>query len=497
MHASRTDTAIPLYDMAGIRRIEAQAIGPGGGDDTALMQRAGAAAWRFLLEHWPQAQRIVVACGPGNNGGDGYVLARLALESGRDVRVLHAAGQAPRSGPARRAAAGFLGAGGVIDEADALPPGCDVVVDAVFGIGFDGRADDACTALIAAIDACGTDVLALDVPSGVQASSGSVPGIAVRARRTLQFLGDHAGLATGAALDHVGILATASLDVPHAAFDGVKPVAWRLRAGALAALLPRRARTAHKGSAGHVLVAGGNHGMGGAVLLAAGAALRAGAGLVSVATRTAHVAPLLARTPEAMAHALEDPSGLAPLLAAADACAIGPGLARDAWAAGLLDAAIAGGRALVVDADALNLIAADPRSLPADAVLTPHPGEAARLLGCTVGEVERDRIAAAHALCARHGCVVVLKGAGSVVAAPDRRAWIIDAGNPGMAVGGMGDALTGIVAALRAQHLPAAEAAVAGTLLHAVAGDHAAAAGGMRGLLPSDLIAALRDVGQA
>ncbi|MEN1927912.1 NAD(P)H-hydrate dehydratase [Luteimonas sp. MJ250] len=496
MHASRTDAATPLYDIAGIRRIEAQAIALLAGDDFALMQRAGAAAWRFLLQHWPQAQRIVVACGPGNNGGDGYVLARHALESGRDVRVLHAGGQAPRSTLAKRAAAGFLEAGGAVDVAAALPPACDVVVDAMFGIGFAGRADGACTAMIAAIAGSGAEVLALDVPSGVDASCGDVPGIAVRASRTLQFLGDHAGLATGAALDHVGDLAMAPLDIPHAALDGVRPAAWRLRAGALGALLPRRARTAHKGSSGHVLLVGGNHGMGGAVLLAAGAALRAGAGLVSVATRAGHVAPLLARTPEVMAHALEDPVDLAPLLAAADVCAIGPGLGSDAWAAGLMDAVIAGARALVVDADALNLTAASPHSLPADTVLTPHPGEAARLLGCTVGEVEHDRIAAAHALCARNGCVVVLKGAGSVVAAPDARAWVIDAGNPGMAVGGMGDALTGIIAALRAQGLPAAEAAVAGALQHAVAGDHAAAAGGTRGLLPSDLIASLREVGQ-
>ncbi|MGY0611440.1 NAD(P)H-hydrate dehydratase [Luteimonas sp. A501] len=496
MHASRTDAATPLYDIAGMRRIEAQAIALLPGDDFALMQRAGAAAWRFLLEHWPQALRIVVVCGPGNNGGDGYVLARHALESGRDVRVLHAGGQVPRSALAKRAAAEFLDAGGAVDVAEALPPGCDVVVDAMFGIGFDGRADIACTALIAAIAASVTEVLALDVPSGVDASCGSVPGIAVRASRTLQFLGDHAGLATGAALDHVGSLAMAPLDIPHAAFDGVRPAAWRLRAGALGALLPRRVRTAHKGRSGHALLVGGNHGMGGAMLLAAGAALRAGAGLATVATRTAHVAPLLARTPEAMAHALEEPAALGPLLAAADVCAIGPGLGHDEWATGLLDAAIAGAGALVIDADALNLIASEPRSVPADAVLTPHPGEAARLLGCTVVAVGRDRIAAAHALCARHGCVVVLKGAGSVVAAPDGRVWIIDAGNPGMAVGGMGDALTGIIAALRAQGLPAIEAAVAGALLHAVAGDHAAAAGGARGLLPSDLIASLRDVGQ-
>lgn len=491
MHAPGTAAATPLYDVAAMRRVETQAIALLGGDASILMERAGLAAWRCLLEHWPDAQRIVVACGPGNNGGDGYVLARHALAGGRDVQVLYAQGHAPRTALARRAAAAFSTAGGRVALADAQLPECDVLVDAVFGMGFDNRADDAGKALLAAITASSAAVLALDLPSGVDATCGEVPGGAVRATCTLQFIGDHAGLATGAALDHVGALQMASLDLPPEAFARVDPVAWRLRAPALGSLLPQRARTAHKGTAGHVLVAGGNHGMGGAVLLAAGAALRAGAGLVSVATRAAHVAPLLARTPEAMPHALEDPAGMTPLLEAADVCAVGPGLGRDAWASGVLDAAMASARALVVDADALNLLAASPRKMPETAVLTPHPGEAARLLGRAVPDVQRDRVAAARALSERYACVVVLKGAGTVVAAPGGT-WIIDAGNPGMAVGGMGDALTGIIAALRAQGLPAAEAAVAGALQHAVAGDRAAADGGARGMLPSDLIAALR-----
>ena len=492
MYAPRTDAATPLFDIAGVRAVEARAIALMGGDGFELMRRAGAAAWRFLLAHWPGAHRIVVVCGPGNNGGDGYVLALHALEAGRDVRVLHAHGHLPRSPLAARACAAFVAAGGLVAPVGDAGPECDLVVDAVFGIGFKGPVDDAARAVLDVIASSCAPVLALDVPSGVDASNGSVPGDAVRAARTLQFIAGHAGLATGDALDHVGEVATAPLDVPAGAFDGVAPVAWQLGAPALATLLPRRVRTAHKGDAGHVLVAGGNLGMGGAALLATEAALRAGAGLVSVATRPVHVAPLLARTPEAMAHAVEDPDEAARLVAAADVCAVGPGLGRDAWAAGLLRAAIGGAPALVVDADALNLLAASPRSLPADAILTPHPGEAARLLGGTVADVQRDRLGSAHALCARFGCVVVLKGAGSVVAAPAGQAWIIAAGNPGMAVGGMGDALTGIIAALRAQGLGAAEAAVAGTLQHAVAGDRAAAAGGGRGLLPTDLIAALR-----
>lgn len=496
MHALPRDAAIPLYDVQGVRRVEARAIALCGDDGFALMQRAGAAAWRFLLRHWPDAHRIVVACGPGNNGGDGHVLALHALESGREVRVLHAEGHAPRSALAQRARDAFVAAGGQVAVASGPLPPCDLVVDAVFGIGFDGEVEGAAAALLEAITASGCEVLALDLPSGVSAATGHASAGAVWATRSLQFIARHAGLATGAALEQVGALALASLDVPEEAFAGVEPRAWALRAAALEGLLPRRRRTAHKGDSGRVLILGGDHGMGGAVLLAAAAALRAGAGLVSVGTRAAHVAPLLARTPEAMAYGLDDdPAALAELLAAAGVCAVGPGLGRKAWGQALLDAAIAGGAALVLDADALNLLAAAPRRLPADSVLTPHPGEAARLLRASVPEVERDRFAAARALCERYGCVVILKGAGSVAAAPDGSIWIVEAGNPGMAVGGMGDALTGVVAALRAQGLAAAEAAAAGALLHAVAGDRAAEQDGRRGLLPSDLIAALRCAG--
>jgi NAD(P)H-hydrate epimerase len=232
--------------------------------------------------------------------------------------------------------------------------------------------------------------------------------------------------------------------------------------------------------------------MGGAALLCAEAALRAGAGLVHVATREAHVAPLLARCPEAMPVRIDDAQALAFLLEVAGVVALGPGLGQGDWGRALFSAAISGGKPLVVDADALNLLAQSPRGLP-DAVLTPHPGEAARLLGCSNAEIQRDRIAAAKKIAERFDAAVVLKGAGSVVAAPNRIPRVIGAGNPGMAVGGMGDVLTGVIVALRAQGLGAFDAATAGALLHAVAGD-VAARDGERGLLPRDVIAQLRGV---
>lgn len=542
---------LPLHDARAVRAIEVLAAGDG--DEDALMQRAGLACWRTLLRRWPEVQRIVICCGPGNNGGDGYVLALYALRGGRDVAVVRLAAHAPATGTARRACAAFEAAGGrvrlFVDDggpqgtAATGTPGASgvggidtdrdadtgtgnatgtsagleslqragLVVDAVFGIGL-SRAPDAATArLLRALAGADAPVMAIDVPSGVDADRGDVPGEAVTATLTLQLLARHVGLQTGAALEHVGELAYDALDAPPATLSPASPVvaarvaphvaasvapsAWLLRAPALAAALPPRPRNSHKGHGGHVLCIGGDHGHGGAVLLAVDAALHAGAGLVTAATRSAHVAPLLARRPEAMARGIEDGPDddvLARLLAAATVVAVGPGLGQGGWGRALFAAALAAARPLVLDADALQLLAHGPRPLAADTVLTPHPGEAGRLLGIAAADVQRDRPGSVRALADRHGCVVVLKGAGTLVAAPGRTPRVIDAGNPGMAVGGMGDLLTGTIAALRAQGLDAFDAACHGALLHALAGDAAAADGGERGLLPSDLLPWLR-----
>ncbi len=260
------------------------------------------------------------------------------------------------------------------------------------------------------------------------------------------------------------------------------------------AQIPQRPSDAHKGMFGHVLCIGGGHGMGGALALCAESALRAGAGRVSAATRAEHVAVLLTRRPECMVHAVESPADIAELIDSADVIAIGPGLGRDAWATSLLAAALSSGRPLVIDADALTLIASDPRPLPAGSVITPHPGEAARLLGISTDDVQADRSGSAQALVERYRCVAVLKGQGTLIAANGERTRIVSGGNPGMASAGMGDTLTGIIAALRAQHHDAFAAAWIGAVLHAAAGDAVAVRQGEHGLLASDLIAALPTV---
>lgn len=481
---------VDLFDTAAARAIDIQATALSGGDAYLLMQRAGQAAWQYLLQHWPQAQRIVVICGSGNNGGDGYVLARLALQSGRRVRVLHLRDGGPRTALAQRACTEYLGCGGGIDLFDQPLPVVDLLVDALFGIGLSRAPDAEAAALISAINASRTPVFSLDVASGVDAQTGAVPSLAVRAAHTLQFIVAHQGLYTGDALEYGGELALADLEMPAAATQQARPAAQRWMQSRLRQQLPPRRLNTHKGESGHVLCIGGNHGSGGAVMLAAEAALRAGAGLITVATRTEHVAPLLTRCPEAMPRALDEPAQLLPLLARNGVVAIGPGLGQDAWAQALWRQVRCCGRPLVIDADALNLLAAEPLPL-SGAVLTPHPGEAARLLGVSTVQIQADRFAAARALAERFDAVVVLKGAGTIVAARGVTPRVIAAGNPGMAVGGMGDLLTGVVAALRAQGLSAFDAASSGALLHSLAGDTAASEG-QRGLLPRDLLPHLR-----
>jgi NAD(P)H-hydrate epimerase len=475
---------LPLYRPAQVRAMDELAIESLGVPAAELMERAGAAAWRVLQQRWPTARVVGVACGPGNNGGDGYVLARLARAAGCQVRVLSPPGATPRTASARQALAQWRAVGGSVAGFDGLLPDVDLWVDALYGIGLSRPPNEAARAMIERINGSRVPVLALDVPSGLDADTGHAAGAAVRATVTVSFIGAKRGLYTGMARDLDGEVLLDRLDLKIGAFDDILPAAWLCRPEGLARWLAPRHANAHKGEHGHVLCIGGEEGMGGAVRLCAEGALRTGVGLASVGTRRSGVAALVAARPEAMTHAVEDVEALAPLLARATVLAVGPGLGQGEWGRALYDAAVASGKPVVLDADALNLLALQPRRLP-QAILTPHPGEAARLLGREKPEIQADRFDAAEALAQRFGCVVVLKGAGTIVAA-------IDAGNPGMATGGMGDVLSGVIAALMAQGLPAFQAATAGALLHSAAGDAAARVGGERGLLPSDLFPHLR-----
>lgn len=485
MNAS--DPRYALYTVDQVRALDRRAIEVLGIPGFELMRRAAAAALACLRRRWPQARRLAIWCGPGNNGGDGYLLGALAREAGMVVELVAVSGKA--TGDALKARTAFEFAGGRVHLLDDMAgwPEADVHVDALYGSGLNRAPELPVSELIERINGSGRPVLALDVPSGLDADRGVCPGAAVRATATICFIAAKRGLHTGAGPDVVGQLELDTLQLAVDLWEGASPAALLLRPDAL----PPRRRGAHKGDNGHLLVIGGEQGMAGAIRLCGEAALRAGAGLVSVATHPEHVSALNAGRPELMAHGVNGPQALEPLLDRADVLAVGPGLGKAAWGHALWLTALDSGLPLVLDADGLNLLAREPRRFDRAAVLTPHPGEAARLLGQDIATVQSDRFVAARELAGRFGAVVVLKGAGSLVAHPDGRLAVCPWGNPGMGTGGMGDVLTGIIGALLAQGATAWDAACLGTGLHARAGD-AAALDGERGLVAGDLMAPLR-----
>jgi NAD(P)H-hydrate epimerase len=477
---------LAVHTAAQVRAIDQHAIEAMRIPGYDLMSRAGEAALQALRSCWPATQKVLVVCGPGNNGGDGYVLARLARLQRLHVTVVSLADVAKLHGDALRAAQDFIAAGGeVAPWSDACLENADVVVDALFGTGLSREIDAHTAHCIEVINQSGASVLALDIPSGLHADSGRILGAAVHADRTITFVGLKLGFYLGNGPDCTGIVMFDGLDLPESVTAHVEAAALRISEHALARLLPPRRRTTHKGQQGHVLVIGGGTGMAGAARLAGEAALRVGAGLVTVATRPENVASINAGRPELICRGIDSIDDLKPLLERADVLAIGPGLGVDPWASDMVEATIGYGKPAVVDADALNLIAGTSRRSD-HWILTPHPGEAGRLLGVSSAAIQADRLNCAQLIAARYGGVAVLKGAGTLVVCGNSLPCICDQGNPGMASPGMGDVLTGVIAGIAAQTADLAGAARAGVLVHAMAGDMAARRG-ERGLLATDL----------
>jgi NAD(P)H-hydrate epimerase len=486
-------TSLPaeIYTVDSVRNIDSAAINDAGIGGYTLMTRAGAAALSAIRAKFPDAKRWQVICGSGNNGGDGYVVARLAAEQGIAVSVLAVSPADKLSGDAGTAYMDFAALGGAVAAYDGtLDDAADLLVDGLLGSGLERDVEGAYAEVVNAMNAHNVPIVALDMPSGLHGDSGAVMGVAVRADLTVTFVGLKSGLYLDSGPEFTGDIVFADLEIPAECRAGQAPVMRRIDDRILCQALPRRKRSAHKGKFGHVLIVGGGLGMPGAVRLCGEAALRAGAGLVSVATHPVHAAQIPATRPELMCHGVESAERLLPLLEKATTVAIGPGLGDTAWSNELLDAVLASERPLVVDADALNLLA--DRDLDrADWILTPHPGEAARLIGSSPADVQADRRAALAGLAAKFGGTIVLKGSGTLVSARKGPPWLCSAGNPGMASAGMGDVLTGIIAALRAQQMSAELAAIVGVQVHAEAGD-AAATDGERGLIASDVLLHVR-----
>ncbi len=480
-----------IYPVAAVREIDRTAIEDEGIPGYQLMTRAGMAAVAAARRARPDATSWQIFCGAGNNAGDGYVVARLAAEEGIAAAVVALVDPEKLTGDAATAYADFAAGGGVVLPWSGEILG-EVVFDGILGSGLERPVEGAFGEAVDGINASGAFVVALDIPTGLHGDSGEVLGTAIRADLTVTFVGLKTGLFVGEGPALTGRLEFAGLEVPEHCRDHSAAVMRRIDESLIACQLPPRPRTAHKGDFGHVLIVGGGPGMPGAALLAAEAALRAGAGRVRLATHPEHAAIIAARRPELMPHGIGGAKELKSLLEGADVIAFGPGLGQSEWARDLYDAVSASELPAVWDADALNLLAAAPAE-NGQRIITPHPGEAGRLLGTSAGDVQRDRLASVAELRSRYGGVAVLKGAGSLVATADGGPWVRPAGNPGMAAPGMGDALTGIVAAMLAQGLDLGTAARLGVLVHAHAGDLAARSG-ERGLIVSDLIDELRGV---
>ncbi|MEJ5060075.1 MULTISPECIES: NAD(P)H-hydrate dehydratase [unclassified Pseudomonas] len=490
MPHTKDDLPDALYSAAQVRGLDASLIAAGT-PGFELMQRAARATWRALVRQWPAANELSVLAGHGNNAGDGYLVAVLAQRAGWSVRVLAVGDPMRLQGDAALAHAEALSEKVPIEPWSIQSELRGIVLDALLGTGLTGEVREPFANAIAAINASGLPVAAVDIPSGLCADTGRRLGHAVRADLTVTFIGLKLGLFTGDAANIVGELVFNDLHADPQLLEGAPISARRLTAGSLPRLAARPP-TSHKGQYGHVLLIGGDRGLGGAILLSAQSALRSGAGMVSVATRSEHVPAALARIPEAMVVGTSSANQLMELLQKVSVLVVGPGLGQAGWGRSLLSAAANAPLPQVWDADALNILAEERVTLPKECVITPHPGEAARLLGMTTAEVQADRPAAARALSEKYTAVVVLKGAGSLIASPDGRLAVCHQGHPAMAAAGLGDVLAGLVGALLAQGMDAFDAACLAVWLHANAGEQQGKFG--RGLAASDLIPAIRQL---
>ncbi|MBS3804035.1 MAG: NAD(P)H-hydrate dehydratase [Oleiphilaceae bacterium] len=503
-HTSVTSVPNPLssllFSAESVRAIDRYVIEEKGVPGFELMQKAAAAAFHQLSRHWPEVGPLLVLCGGGNNGGDGYLVAAAARRHGKQVRCVAVKNPGDLKGDAARAHDKALADGVVVERwHDLDETGCQtlfdktgLIVDAMLGTGVKGAPREPFSTVIEAASQSRCPVLAVDIPSGLDATTGVTAGKALRAEVTVTFIALKSGLFLGQGPESAGRVEFESLNlgIEKVADTGQTPIARRFDWAGLSNTLPRRPVTAHKGRFGHLLVIAGDHGFGGAGILTAEASARCGTGLTSLATRAEFVAPALTRCPALMVHAVNHGEDLPDLIEKADILVCGPGLGRKAWGQQMLQKVLASGKPRVLDADAINLLA-EAEQVPgktAQQVVTPHPGEAARLLGCSVPDIESDRLAAAQSIQEKFGGVVLLKGAGTVVADGDGYPWVLEGGNPGMATGGMGDALTGMIGGLAAQGMSLPVATRMAAALHLASANAASGHLGHRGLLPMDVI---------
>ncbi len=508
--SGQLDLGWPCPTSDQMREIDRDAIEKRGLPGRVLMENAGRAVAEAVRQRYSTTRRPLVLCGSGNNGGDGFVVARVLRETLPGcVPTLACFGSRERHSPETAANYELVATEGVrclhapdLEQIEELLQGADLLIDALFGVGLTRGIEGPLAELVSRLNEVDLPTLAVDVPSGVCATTGRVLGVALHADVTVTIGLPKLGLVV---VPTPGSLCVADIGFPRESYRAVPVRATLLDESAIARHLPQRAAHAHKGSFGHCLIVGGSLGKTGAPLLAARGAMRAGAGLVTVAVPETLLGTVAAQSLEAMTLALPDvgcgalaaraASEVEGELASRSVLVIGPGLGtseetRTAVRA-ILDAAA---RPVVVDADALNAIGEELEALRSTypRVLTPHPGEAARLLGCNVPDLQADRVAAAREIARRSGAHVVLKGARTLVAAPDEGIWINPTGGPGLAAGGSGDVLAGVLGALLAQGLDTPVAASVGVFLHGRSGERRAV-----GLLAREVADGIPDVWQA
>ena len=485
-----------IYGPSTVAKVDYRAIHEFSMPGIELMEKAAAYAYESSEECFPNFDSIQIFCGSGNNAGDAYLFGCYAIDHGVTTSVIYLSDPETLKGDAYLAYQRYQSKEGkLIRWNENIDINCDLIVDGIFGIGINRSVKGIFLKAIELINQNSTPVLSLDIPSGLSGENGKIMGIAVRADLTTTFVGKKIGLYINDGPKVNKRIKFSNLDIPEVCFEKAQPILEETNNSHLSQILRQRNKDSHKGNFGHVLVVGGNHGMGGAVRITAEAALRTGAGLVSVITRNENAQTILKIRPEIMAHALEsDHKNLPHIIDSVDVIAIGPGLGMDQWAMGLYEAVLESNKPLILDADALNILAKNPQHRE-DWVLTPHPGEAARLLVCSNAEIQSDRLKSLKSLYDGFGGVVLLKGQNTLVGHKEKIPHIISAGNPGMSTAGMGDLLTGIISGLYAQfrdqdlHLLTSVAA----LIHSTAGDRAAESG-ERGIIATDLFVELKDL---
>jgi hydroxyethylthiazole kinase-like uncharacterized protein yjeF len=491
-------SALPyqMFATSEVKAIEKAHAAAAGGNCYDLMQQAGKALASAVRSRRPGARLVWVFAGRGNNGGDGYAAASELMGEGLGVR-LFACGAPHEGSEASAACENFISCGGIVETL--LPgrddPRPDAIIDALLGTGVREAPRSPIDEWIMLINSSRSFVVSADVPSGLNADTGCAPGECVRADCTVCMLALKPGLFTGEAVDYCGEVVCDPLGVDVRPFSdrkltGGTPILRQAYAD-IVPDLPQRLRSCNKGDNGKVLLIAGSRGMGGAAAIAGTGALRAGAGLVKVACDPACALMVNCVHPELMTVDFNSDSAVEAALKWCGTVAVGPGLSTSPRARELVRMAVESGRDSVFDADALNILASEPPEQVSNRIITPHPGEASRLLGCTVEEVESDRLAAARELQSRYGGVALLKGAGTVIC-DGRRTTVISGGSPALASGGMGDLLTGIIAALSAGGLTQSQAAVFGACIHARAGEIAEEKYGAAGTLPTDLEESVR-----